>query len=398
MRKLGLGKKGMESQIQEEAQQLVEFFADTKGQPFDPLLPITKSVANVICATTFGHQFSIEDKDFLDLMEAVSVVSKFGGTIFYLLYEGFPYIMKHLPGPHQAALSAVEMMILFVKKQIKQHMENQNLHEPEDFIDFYLFQMEKSKDDPNSTYDEDNLAQCIVDFFVGGTETTLTYLQWALLLMATHLDIQDKVYKEMEKVLGSSHSVCYEDWRKLPYTNAVIHEIMRNKYSLLFGLPRQCVQDIYLNGFLIPKGAVIFPDLRSVLSDPEHWETPEEFNPNNFLDKEGNFVLKEAFLPFGADTSTAERPFGFGPAASLFLELLGIALRSSPVAYWTPSDLRGSSSSVISFSLFTLSMGFSWQGYWSGLPFPSPADHILSELCHDLSVLGGPARYSSWLH
>ncbi|KAM6443631.1 cytochrome P450 2C31-like [Liasis olivaceus] len=215
-------------------------------------------------------------------------------------YEVFPYIMKHLPGPHQAALSAVEMMILFAKKQIKQHMENQNLHEPEDFIDFYLFQMEKSKDDPNSTYDEDNLAQCIVDFFVGGTETTLTYLQWALLLMATHLDIQDKVYKEMEKVLGSSHSVCYEDWRKLPYTNAVIHEIMRNKYSLLFGLPRQCVQDIYLNGFLIPKGAVILPDLRSVLLDPEHWETPEEFNPNHFLDKEGNFVLKEAFLPFGA--------------------------------------------------------------------------------------------------
>ncbi|KAM6466813.1 pleckstrin homology domain-containing family H member 1-like [Liasis olivaceus] len=49
------------------------------------------------------------------------------------------------------------------------------------------------------------------------------------------------------------------------------------------------------------------------------------------------------------NTSTAEHPFGFGPAASLFLELLGIALRSSPVAYWTPSDLRGSSSGVISY-------------------------------------------------
>ena len=27
-----------------------------------------------------------------------------------------------------------------------------------------------------------------------------------------------------------------------------------------------------------------------------------------------------------------------------------------------------------------LSMGFSRQRYWSGLPFPSPADHVLSEL------------------
>ena len=27
-----------------------------------------------------------------------------------------------------------------------------------------------------------------------------------------------------------------------------------------------------------------------------------------------------------------------------------------------------------------LSMGFSWQEYWSGLPFPSAVDHVLSEL------------------
>ena len=32
------------------------------------------------------------------------------------------------------------------------------------------------------------------------------------------------------------------------------------------------------------------------------------------------------------------------------------------------------------FCLFTLFMGFSRQEYWSGLPFPSPVDHILSEL------------------
>ena len=40
------------------------------------------------------------------------------------------------------------------------------------------------------------------------------------------------------------------------------------------------------------------------------------------------------------------------PATSFFLELLIIALHSSPVAYWTPSNLGGSSFSVISFCLF----------------------------------------------
>ncbi|XP_039203134.1 cytochrome P450 2J2-like isoform X1 [Crotalus tigris] len=300
MRKLGLGNKGIESQIQEEAQQLVEFFAETKGQPFDPSLPIVRSVCSVICAVAFGRRFSTDDKDFLELMEAISISLKFGSSIFYLLYENFSNIMKHLPGPHQTALSALERIVSVARKEITQHKENQNLHALQDFTDSYLFQMEKRKDDLRSTYNEDNLAQCIADLFIAGTDTTYASLEWAMLLVANNLDIQDKVHKEVDEVFGSSLSICYNDQKKLPYTNAVIHEIIRKKYAFLFGLPRQCVQDIYLNGFLIPKGAVIFPDLRSVLLDPEHWETPEKFNPNHFLDKEGHFVEKEAFLPFGA--------------------------------------------------------------------------------------------------
>ena len=43
--------------------------------------------------------------------------------------------------------------------------------------------------------------------------------------------------------------------------------------------------------------------------------------------------------------------------------------------YW-----HGSSSfSVLSFHLFIQFTGFSRQEYWSGLPFPSPVDHVLSE-------------------
>ena len=44
-------------------------------------------------------------------------------------------------------------------------------------------------------------------------------------------------------------------------------------------------------------------------------------------------------------------------------------------------EFEGSSSfSVLSFCLFILFMGFSRQEYWSGLSFPSPVDHVLSEL------------------
>ena len=43
-------------------------------------------------------------------------------------------------------------------------------------------------------------------------------------------------------------------------------------------------------------------------------------------------------------------------------------------------NLGSSSFSVLYFCVFIQFMGFSRQEYWSGLPFPSPVDHVLSEL------------------
>ena len=78
-----------------------------------------------------------------------------------------------------------------------------------------------------------------------------------------------------------------------------------------------------------------------------------------------------------SDTSITEYSFCFGSVSSFFLWLF---IHSYPVAFWAPTDPRSISFSVISFLLFLLFMGFSRQAYWSGLPFPSPVDHVLSEL------------------
>ena len=90
--------------------------------------------------------------------------------------------------------------------------------------------------------------------------------------------------------------------------------------------------------------------------------------------------------------STTGCYFCFGFIYSFFLE---IYLHSSPVAYWSPPDLGISSFSVLSFCLFILFMGFSRQEYWSGLPFPSPVGHILSELF--TMTRQSWAAYAAWL-
>ena len=65
---------------------------------------------------------------------------------------------------------------------------------------------------------------------------------------------------------------------------------------------------------------------------------------------------------------------------SLSLFFLELFLHWFPVAYWAPTYLGSSSFSVLSLCLFILFLGFSRQEYWSGLPVPSPVDHILLEL------------------
>ncbi|XP_015684092.2 cytochrome P450 2J2-like [Protobothrops mucrosquamatus] len=299
LRKLGLGKKSIEHQIEDAAQTLVEAFRETKGQPFDPSIPIINTATNFICALSFGHQFAPEDENFQKLIQALEIIVKFSGSFFYVMFITFPRLMNYLPGPHQDALASIEVINSFSKQEIEKHKEFSCLHEPQDFIDHYLLQIEKSRNDTNSTYNEENLARCIFDFFGAGSETTFIILKWALLLLTNHPDIQEKVQKEIEEAFSSSVSISYQDRKKLPYTNAVIHEMQRFKSVFLVGFPRQTTKDVTVKGYHIPKKTMILPDLRSVLLDPEQWETPEEFNPNHFLDKDGKFIEREEFLPFG---------------------------------------------------------------------------------------------------
>ncbi|KAM3834563.1 cytochrome P450 2J5-like isoform 2-T3 [Vipera latastei] len=299
LRKLGLGKKSVEHQIEDTAQTLMERFREKKGQPFDPSLLMLNAVCNVICALSCGHQFAPEDENFQKLTEALTFFFNFTGGFYHVIYDLFPRLMNYLPGPHKKALASVDSILTFAKQEIEKHKESHCLHEPQDFIDYYLLQMEKSRNDPNSTYNEENLAHCVFDFFAAGTETTFATLKWALLLLTNHPDIQEKVQKEIEDVFGISGSISYQDRKKLPYTNAVIHEMLRVKYIFLLGIPRQSTKDVKMRGYHIPKGSFVFPDLRSVLLDPEQWETPKEFNPNHFLDKDGQFIEREEFLPFG---------------------------------------------------------------------------------------------------
>ena len=75
-------------------------------------------------------------------------------------------------------------------------------------------------------------------------------------------------------------------------------------------------------------------------------------------------------------TPTTGCSFCFGSISSFFLELF---LHRSPVVYWAPTSLGVHLSVSYLFAFSCCSWGSQGE-YWSSLPFPSPGDHVLSEL------------------
>ncbi|XP_078524247.1 cytochrome P450 2J2-like [Lissotriton helveticus] len=300
LRSLGMGKRSLEERIQEEAQHLLDVIAASNGNPLDPFSPISLCVSNVISSVTFGHRFSLDDEIFHKLINATDLLIWFLGSVYGKLYDFAPGLMRRVPGPHQTALKAWRETHKYICQEIKMHQESMVEDAPRDFIDLYLTQLAKTNGDPQSTFDEESIVQVVGDLFLAGSETTTTALYWALLYMVAHPDIQDRVQKELDAVFGSSSVISYADREKLPYTNAVIHEIQRYSSISAVGVPRVCVKQAPVQGYQIEKGTVILNNLTSVLYDSDYWETPHQFNPSHFLDPEGKFVTREAFLPFSA--------------------------------------------------------------------------------------------------
>lgn len=299
LRNLGLGKSALESQIQEEAKCVVELFTAKKGESFDPSFILDHAVTNIISAVVYGHRFSINDVTFQDLIKCNHCIVENLGSTWARMYDAFPWLMKHIPGPHQAAFRHMNYLNKYTKKEIELHKEQRSSDEPQDVIDYYLAQIEKCRNETDSTFDEENLMAVITDLFGAGAETTATSLRWGLLYMVAYPDIQQKVQEELDTVLDGS-KLYYEDRKHLPYTNAVIHEILRYGNIAAVGIPRTCIKDLNICNYSLRKDTMVLANLDSVLYDPQYWKTPYQFNPQNFLDRDGNFLMNEAFMPFSA--------------------------------------------------------------------------------------------------
>uniref|UniRef100_A0A8D1C7N8 Uncharacterized protein n=1 Tax=Sus scrofa TaxID=9823 RepID=A0A8D1C7N8_PIG len=288
---LGLGKLALELQLQEEAADLAEAFQQEQGRPFNPQVPIIKSMARVTGALMFGHCFLLEEPFLQELTQAID----FGLAIVSTIWHSWG---GRLVG--QRCLGT-RRLCGAICQEISRH-KLRTSEAPKDFISCYLAQINEATDDPISTFNEENLIQVVSDLFLGGTDTTATTLCWALIYMVQHGAIQERVQRELDMVLGTSQAVHYEDQERLPYTCALAVSYRNILPNGSFFLSQLLLRDYKFRNQLPLQGTIVLLNLASVLYDPQCWETPRQFNPGHFLDKNGNFLVNEASLLFSAGT------------------------------------------------------------------------------------------------
>ncbi|KAI6199019.1 Cytochrome P450 4V2 [Aphelenchoides besseyi] len=288
------------------AKTLLGKFDKLVGQGYNDIFHmITLCTLDVICESALGYNIDAQNKQ-TDYLESVFRMK-------YIIHQRqvkpflYPEFMYNLFGHGREQKKHVKILhdftskaILARKKAVDEAGGVQKLLEKERisghsrmaFLDLMLDMMDKGELDLEGIQEE------VDTFTFEGHDTTSAAMNWFLHLMGNNPDIQAKVQREVDEVLGDSQrDVSFEDIGRFRYLEACFKETLRLYPSVpLFA--RQMVENTKIHNHIVPAGTgvVIVPSM--VHRDEQYWDNPEKFDPERFIDKE----LKHpyCYIPFSA--------------------------------------------------------------------------------------------------
>lgn len=86
------------------------------------------------------------------------------------------------------------------------------------------------------------------------------------LAMSLFPDVQKRAQEELDSVVGGGRLPGFQDQKNLPYIEAIVKEVLRWHPVAPMGLPHGTTEDDICEGYLIPKGALLLPNIWSVTS------------------------------------------------------------------------------------------------------------------------------------
>ncbi|XP_070556484.1 cytochrome P450 1A1-like [Ptychodera flava] len=279
---------------------LKKAIVDKNGEPFDPESILKLCVCNVMSNICFGHNYDFDDTELQNIMQITKDVEDvFGnGTL-----ADFEPIFKYIPtNAIRQVKKVTKTWLTFFQSKIDDHRMNIQEGSVSDVVhDVLKFQAELKGRDQADALTDLHVRQIVANIFGAGFDTTTQTINWCVAYLVSHPDVQAKVHKEIDDIIGKARLPLLSDKTKLPYCEAVILEVMRIRTLAPLNLPHETTENTVIGGYNIPKGTQIWTNLWSLHMDEKYWKEPEKFCPERFLDDEGNVQKRqESYLPFSA--------------------------------------------------------------------------------------------------
>ncbi|VDC05155.1 unnamed protein product [Peniophora sp. CBMAI 1063] len=130
---------------------------------------------------------------------------------------------------------------------------------------------------------EDIIKWAATSIYGGGADTTVSALHSFFLAMTLYPEVQAKAQAEIDAVVGRDRLPTLADRPQLPYITALMNEVLRWSPVAPLAIPHATMQDDVYQGYLIPKGSLVIPNIWFMANNPEIYKSPRVFNPDRFI-------------------------------------------------------------------------------------------------------------------
>ncbi|KAM4632522.1 cytochrome P450 2K4-like [Discoglossus pictus] len=138
----GMGKKTIESRIQDELNPLLEHFNSHNGKAFEAFVILNTAVSNVFCSIIFGNRFEYDDPTLQTLINLLNENTQLAGTPLAQLYNSYP-TLGALLGADKPMIRNLDKVNKVMKNFIQNHRQEFNASNITGYIDAFLMKQEQ---------------------------------------------------------------------------------------------------------------------------------------------------------------------------------------------------------------------------------------------------------------
>ncbi|KAM6529866.1 Cytochrome P450 monooxygenase luc2 [Fusarium falciforme] len=161
--------------------------------------------------------------------------------------------------------------------------------------------VEASDDSPGSDFRTSDVQDESVVMLTAGSETTANAELFTLMMLLKSPEVMKKLVDEVDQWYPPSEpdrqTDCGYSQAGMTYLQACIDETMRLVPGQATGSPRETSKDDVVLGYRIPAGTTVFPNTQEGHTQEAHWEEPQKFVPERWLETQATNV---PYWPFSA--------------------------------------------------------------------------------------------------